>query len=211
MGWTFLPVRSIRLWARIAGVICVASIVGWLAALSSSNAQSPAPTAITSEDTGVYTTAHRSAGDAIREFFDVHPKVVQPIAFTHKVHLASGLQCTFCHVGVDQGPDAAIPSITVCATCHPAIDPDNAEIKKIAAYQAKGQDIPWQRVYGFQPSAHVKFNHAPHIRAGVDCATCHGDMTKQTVAVRAVDHTMGFCITCHQQHKVSIDCVTCHY
>jgi hypothetical protein len=36
-------------------------------------------------------------------------------------------------------------------------------------------------------------------------------MTKQTVAVRAVDHTMGFCITCHQQRKVSIDCVTCHY
>lgn len=96
-------------------------------------------------------------------------------------------------------------------TCHIAIDADHPEIKKIAAYQAKGQNIPWERVYGFQQTAHVKFNHAPHIRAGVDCSTCHGDMTKQTVAVRAVNLNMGYCINCHVQHKVSIDCVTCHY
>jgi hypothetical protein len=203
--------RSFRWWARVAGVICVASIVGWLAAMTSSDAQSPAPAAVQTEDTGVYTTAHSSASAAIREFFGIRSTPVQPIAFTHKVHLASGLQCTFCHVGVDQGPDASLPSTNLCMTCHVAIDPTNPEIQKIAAYQAKGQDIPWQRVYGFEQSAHVKFNHAPHIRAGVDCSTCHGDMTKQTVAVRAVDHTMGFCITCHEQHKVSIDCVTCHY
>jgi hypothetical protein len=96
-------------------------------------------------------------------------------------------------------------------TCHIAIATDKPEVKKIADFQAKGQDIPWERVYGFAQSAHVKFNHAPHIRAGVDCATCHGDMTKETVAQRAVNHTMGFCITCHEQRKVSIDCVTCHF
>jgi hypothetical protein len=96
-------------------------------------------------------------------------------------------------------------------TCHIAIDTDHPEIKKIADYQAKGQDIPWQRVYEFEPTAHVKFNHAPHIAAGVDCATCHGDMTKQTVARRAVNHTMGFCIQCHQQKQAPLDCITCHY
>ena len=36
-------------------------------------------------------------------------------------------------------------------------------------------EIPWQRVYGFTREAHVRFNHAPHIRASVDCSTCHGD------------------------------------
>ena len=60
-------------------------------------------------------------------------------------------------------------------------------------------------------SAHVRFNHAPHIRAGVDCASCHGDLTKQTTAERKIDLNMGFCLNCHTQKKVSIDCETCHY
>jgi len=76
---------------------------------------------------------------------------------------------------------------------------------------SRGEDIPWQRVYDFTPSAHVKFNHAPHVRANVPCATCHGDMRQQTVAVRAVNLTMGYCIDCHKQQKASIDCTTCHF
>ena len=61
-----------------------------------------------------------------------------------------------------------------------------------------------QRVYGFVEEAHVRFNHAPHIRAKVDCANCHGDLTQMTVAQRVVDHTMGFCINCHKQKGASM-------
>jgi len=88
---------------------------------------------------------------------------------------------------------------------------DRVEIKKVAAYMARGEDIPWQRVYSFGPTAHVKFNHAPHVRAKVECANCHGDMRRQTVATRAVNLTMGYCINCHKQRKASVDCTTCHY
>ena len=42
----------------------------------------------------------------------------------------------------------------------------------------KGIDLAWQRVYGFTREAHVRFNHAPHIRAKVECATCHGDIAQ---------------------------------
>ncbi len=136
---------------------------------------------------------------------------MQPIAYTHKVHLANGMKCTDCHVGVDQGPEPQIPNVTVCMTCHMAIDTGNPEIKKIAAYQTRGEAIPWVRVYNYSDSAHVRFNHAPHIRAGVDCATCHGDMTKQTTAERKVDLNMGFCVNCHKQKRVSVDCETCHF
>jgi len=167
--------------------------------------ESPAPTS------PVFTPAHRTLLEAFRDFFSRRALPVQPIAYTHKVHLAKGMQCTDCHTGVDQGPDARIPGVSVCMTCHQVIATDKPEIKKLAAYQARGEDIPWQRVYGFYPSAHVKFNHAPHARAGVPCAKCHGDMTRQTVAVRAVEHTMGFCIQCHREKKASTDCVTCHY
>jgi len=163
------------------------------------------------EESGVFTPAHRTVAGAISEFFNRRSTPVQPIAYTHKVHLANGMQCTDCHVGVDQGPDARIPSVNFCMTCHQVIATDKPEIKKLAAYRASGQDIPWQRVYGFEPSAHVKFNHAPHIRAGVDCVVCHGDMHTQTVAERKVDHTMGFCVQCHRQNNAPVDCVTCHF
>jgi hypothetical protein len=32
-----------------------------------------------------------------------------------------------------------------------------------------------------------------------------------TVAERAVDHTMGFCVNCHRQKNAPNDCMTCHY
>ena len=43
------------------------------------------------------------------------------------------------------------------------------------------------------------------------CAKCHGDVGSMTDAKRVVDHSMGFCITCHKEKKASIDCVTCHF
>ena len=42
------------------------------------------------------------------------------------------------------------------------------------------------------------------------CATCHGDMTQATVAQRVVDHTMSFCVDCHNQRQASVECLTCH-
>ncbi len=41
----------------------------------------------------------------------------------------------------------------------------------------------------------MKFNHAPHIRANVECSTCHGDIAHQTVAQRNVNLDMGDCVT----------------
>lgn len=121
------------------------------------------------------------------------------------------MQCTDCHAGVNQGPDAAIPSVKLCMTCHQVIATDKPEIKKVADYFKRGEEIPWQRVYNYSTLDHVEFNHAPHIRAGVDCKTCHGDMTQQTVAVRAVNLTMGACISCHKLKNAPIDCTTCHF
>jgi hypothetical protein len=96
-------------------------------------------------------------------------------------------------------------------TCHEFIATDRPEIQKLAAYNSRGEDIPWQRVYGWNEEAHVRFNHAPHIRAEVSCATCHGDVAQMTDAKRVVNHSMGFCVQCHAERQVSNDCLTCHY
>ena len=203
-----MSAHSFNRWVRVAivgGVIVLGcSVLEWGLRAQEQSA-SPTP----SDE--VFTTQHRTVLAAIREYFGILPTPVQPIAFTHTVHLANGLQCVNCHTGVDQGPDARIPSVNFCMNCHRVIATDKPEIKKVAAYFARGEDIPWERVYGFEPSAHVKFNHAPHIRAGIDCKECHGDLATQTVAERKVNFTMGLCIQCHKQHNASIDCVTCHY
>ena len=183
-------------------------IVVALAAVAMLRAQSIAPT----PSNQVFTTSHKSFGEAVRHFFGIRSEPVQPIAYQHRPHIEKAkLQCEFCHVGVSKGPMASIPGVKDCMVCHQAIATDKPEIMKVAAYEMRGEEIPWQRVYGWTDEAHVRFNHAPHIRAEVQCATCHGDIPQMTVARRVVDHTMGLCVSCHQQRKVSNDCVTCHY
>ena len=160
----------------------------------------------------VFTPAHETFGDAVRDFLGRRPKAEQPIPFPHKTHVAQGLKCTeYCHESVVKGPIAGLPSVKTCMICHESIATDRPLIQTVAAYQKRGVDIPWQRVYGYSQAAHVRFNHAPHIRAGVECATCHGQVAQQTVAERVVDLNMGYCITCHEQRKASNDCLTCHY
>jgi len=135
----------------------------------------------------------------------------QPIAYSHKLHIALGLACLDCHSTADTGAAATIPSVQKCMLCHAKIGTEKPEIKKIIAYANNRREIPWQRVYGFSEEAAVKFQHAPHVRAGVSCATCHGDMTQATTAQPLVKHNMGTCLSCHRKNKASEDCITCHY
>jgi len=189
-------------------VAIVAITAGALVAAGCSPvASSPSPSS------SIFTPAHATPGDAMREFFNIRPAVQQPIPFPHQTHITKAmLKCTdYCHESVTKGPIAGLPSVKTCMICHDAIATDKPLIQKVADYQKRGVDIPWQRVYGFTHEAHVRFNHAPHVRAKVDCATCHGNVGQGTVATRAVDHSMGFCVDCHRSKQASNDCLTCHY
>jgi Cytochrome c7 and related cytochrome c len=160
----------------------------------------------------VFSRAHESTGEALRHFFNMRPEAVQPVAFPHKTHVEQEITCTdYCHESATKGPIAGLPSVNTCMICHTAIATDKPIIQAITERQAKGLDLAWQRVYGFPPEAHVRFNHAAHLRAGVECATCHGNVAQQGVAERVVDHTMNFCVSCHKQKQASNDCLVCHY
>lgn len=177
---------------------------------SSAGAGSPAVSA-SEQISPVYTTARRSFFSAVREYFGLQGTPVQPVQFNHSIHIKNGLQCAGCHTGVTQGPDAGIPSVSFCMACHQAIATDKPEIKKLTAYANKGQEPPWQPVFWFYPEVHVRFQHAPHVRNGIACEECHGDLSKETVAVRSKNLNMNFCLSCHKAKAVSVDCVTCHY
>ena len=92
---------------------------------------------------------------------------VQPIAYSHKQHIALGLQCLDCHISADTSAAATIPNVRKCMLCHAKVATAKPEIKKLAGYANSQREIPWQRVYGFPREALVKFQHAPHVRAKV--------------------------------------------
>ena len=166
----------------------------------------------TSTAAGVFTTARPTLAQAARDFFNIRPTATQPIPFPHKTHVEKGVACTeYCHESVTKGPVAGLPSVKTCMICHDAIATDRPLIQQVTAIQKSGHDLAWQRVYGYPNASHVHFNHAPHIRANVECSTCHGPIAQQTVAQRNVDLTMGFCVNCHRQKSAPNDCLTCHY
>lgn len=136
----------------------------------------------------------------------------QPIAFNHNVHVVkNGMECQFCHTGVDKSPVAGIPSVEKCMGCHTHIATDNQEIVKLQSYWENQEPIPWVRV-NRQPDF-VYFNHQSHVAASVSCGECHGDVKNMTVAESVVNMNMGFCLDCHaeQDNKDALwDCATCH-
>ena len=138
------------------------------------------------------------------------PAVPQPIAFPHKTHIDNQMECLSCHLNADRSIAATIPSVTECMVCHENIKPGSPEIKKLAAFAAGNEEPPWVRAYGFPVSAGVNFTHKRHVKAGVECATCHGDVANMMDMRATVTWTMGKCLDCHREKQVSTDCLVCH-
>jgi len=134
---------------------------------------------------------------------------IQPIAFSHKQHAGdNGIPCLYCHRHAPKSRVAGIPAVADCRACHLFIARDAPEIKKLMEYWGKKEPIPWVRVYGVPD--HVYFPHMMHIRAGLVCTTCHGEVAAMEHITRSTTLNMGWCLNCHRRHKVSIDCWTCH-
>ena len=76
----------------------------------------------------------------------------------------------------------------------------------------RGEPIPWIKVT-YLPD-HVYFSHQQHIRSGIDCARCHGDVEQMDRVYEENRLLMGFCVECHRGQTESelplLDCVTCH-
>ena len=134
------------------------------------------------QSTGVFTPAHQTFGSAVNDFFWVKPDASQPIEFPHKIHVEKEHQAARRTVtrAVTKGPRAGLPSVNTCLVCHASIATDKPLIKQITAMRKRGSTSPGSASTVTREQAHVRFNHAPHIRAKVECATCHGDIAQQT-------------------------------
>lgn len=153
--------------------------------------------------------AKPAAGQEVPNNLAPHPAPAQPIPFSHKLHITSGLQCKDCHTNPDPGNQMTVPVASACMSCHVAVATDKPAIKKLAEFAKSNQPIPWARVY--QLTAGVTWTHRAHLKAGSQCVMCHGDVAQldamaQTTSVTA----MGVCIGCHQAKQAATVCSTCH-
>ncbi len=133
----------------------------------------------------------------------------QPIPYSHKLHLAMGLQCEFCHVNPEPGNLMTFPATSTCMSCHQNIGETKPALAKLADYAKSGETIPWVRVYTLLPGP--RWSHRTHLQAGARCENCHGQVSKmdRMSEVTSVT-TMYSCLSCHQANQAKTSCSTCH-
>ena len=146
----------------------------------------------------------------------------QPIVFSHRIHVAvNAIGCTSCHASAEHAPVAGIPSMERCRGCHKFVKEDpqdpavTAQIQALLKYLDDDKAIDWVRVHRLPD--HVYFTHERHVRAGLRCQECHGEVEKMEAVRQATPLTMGWCLACHhrmQREKPGrerlTDCWTCH-
>lgn len=142
-------------------------------------------------------------------WYSTGPAPVQPIAFPHTVH-AGVLQihCTYCHIFADRARSASAPPLEICMGCHKTIATDREEIRKLRRYYEEKRPIEWKRVYALPDF--IYFSHKRHVKAGVACSMCHGDVANMKRVRRVNELIMGWCVSCHRVRGASRDCATCH-
>jgi len=158
----------------------------------------------------------------------------QPIQFRHDVHVRLGVQCLYCHPGALRGVSPGLPTQNKCWGCHQQIAKTRTSerLAVLVDYVENNRPIQWIPVA--QVPDFVHFNHRPHIAAGLNCESCHGDLSQMEIYEDPQVMNMGWCLNCHKsrtednvqnnpnddeqisallhEKRVKLtDCGTCHY
>lgn len=134
---------------------------------------------------------------------------VQPVAFSHRLHAGEySVPCEYCHIYARKSTVAGVPPIQVCMNCHRFVAIDRPEVRKITQAWEKKEPIQWNRVYSLPDF--VYFPHKRHVRAGVHCQECHGEVEKMERVRQFSSLEMGWCLACHKERGADKDCLACH-
>jgi hypothetical protein len=72
----------------------------------------------------------------------------QPVPFSHKHHVQGlGIQCQYCHTGVERSSYAGIPPTKTCMNCHAQIWTNAQLLEPVRQSWATGQSIRWIRLH----------------------------------------------------------------
>lgn len=137
--------------------------------------------------------------------------------FSHQIHAGKlGLDCRYCHTKVETSAEANIPNVATCYGCHADGHVSgsfartdhtdfirtafNATTNEAGEAIDGGASIPWKRVHKL-PDYVRNFPHSAHVRAGVSCFFCHGQIAGMPVVNQAHSLSMAWCLDCHRTLK----------
>jgi hypothetical protein len=138
-------------------------------------------------------------GGIIRAPYVTEQDVVrdQPVPFSHEHHVAGlGIDCRYCHTGVEKSPFAGVPPTQVCMNCHKQVWADSATLEPVRASFRDNRPIVWTRVNNV--ADFVYFDHSIHVHKGVGCETCHGRVDRMPLMWKAESLRMEWCLNCHR-------------
>src|SRR5580692_11535840 len=116
-GGAIVRIKQIVL---VAGFASAVLAVALLFTALSVKAQQPAAPA----------DAKRDVPDNLAE----HTPPVQPIPYSHQLHLAIGLECSNCHTNPEPGNLMTFPATSTCMSCHSTVATKKPSIQKLALF-----------------------------------------------------------------------------
>ena len=123
--------------------------------------------------------------------------VEQPIQFSHAHHVGGeGIDCRYCHTSVEKSSFAGIPPTKTCMNCHSQLWTNAPILEPVRASFRSDTPLSWIRVNDLPDF--VYFSHQIHIKQGVGCNVCHGQVDKMPLMYQAQSLLMEFCLDCHR-------------
>ena len=130
-------------------------------------------------------------------YTDVGYQPEQPVPYSHKFHVGElGMDCRYCHTGVEMSTVAGIPPTQTCMNCHVMVKPTSDSLKVVKDSWDNGNPIQWVRVH--KSPDYVYFDHSVHVNVGIGCKNCHGRIDRMNVVLQSEPLSMSWCLDCHR-------------
>ena len=128
---------------------------------------------------------------------------VQPFPFSHNIHEGQlGVDCRYCHNGVEKSWFSNLPGASTCMNCHNQVLKDDARLAIVRESATNNKPIPWVQVH-ITPD-YVYFNHSVHVPRGISCVECHGRVDQMDEVRHVKSFSMSFCLDCHRDPAAHI-------
>jgi hypothetical protein len=121
----------------------------------------------------------------------------QPVPFSHQHHVADvGIDCRYCHASVEDSSFAGIPPTQTCMNCHSQLWTEAPILEPVRASYREDKPLVWNRVHDVPDF--VYFDHSIHVKKGVACVRCHGDVAEMPLTWKSATLYMEWCLECHR-------------
>jgi hypothetical protein len=81
--------------------------------------------------------------------------------------------------------------------CHIQVWNEAPMLEPVRESWRSGQSLEWTRVHDLPQF--VYFNHSIHVKQGIGCATCHGQVNAMPLIYKQNTLYMAWCLDCHRQ------------